>query len=78
MAPWEGMSDIYRDLVVRGGIPDYSFPARLTGALTGKGRREDFVAEAQAHPLMDALWETKIPDFAKITVHFFFFDRYSN
>ena len=30
IAPWEGMSDIYRDLVVRGGIPDYSFArARL-------------------------------------------------
>ena len=27
IAPCEGMSDIYRDLVLRGGMPDFPFPA---------------------------------------------------
>ena len=67
IAPWEGMSDIYRDLVVRGGIPDYPFPRILETSLVGNNLREDLVAEAEQHPLVDALWESKIPAFDKIT-----------
>ena len=78
IAPWEGMSDIYRDLVVRGGIPDFPFPSRLSRGFVGKGRREDLVAEGERHPLLDALWESKIPDFEKITVPAYIVASYSN
>lgn len=78
IAPWEGMSDIYRDLVVRGGIPDYPFPQRLCSNLTGKSLREDFVAEAERHPLVDALWESKIPLFERIDVPAYVVASYSN
>ena len=78
IAPWEGMSDIYRDLVVRGGIPDYPFSHRLCGNLTGKNRREDFVAEAEQHPLVDELWESKIPQFERIDVPAYVVASYSN
>ncbi|GAA4955723.1 hypothetical protein GCM10025331_51550 [Actinoplanes utahensis] len=27
--PWEGVSDVYRDLVMRGGIPDTGFARQL-------------------------------------------------
>ena len=27
--PWEGVSDVYRDLVMRGGIPDTGFAQQL-------------------------------------------------
>jgi predicted acyl esterase len=78
IAPWEGMSDIYRDLVMRGGIPDYPFPRRLVSNFVGKNQREDFVDEADRHPLMDALWESKIPKFENITVPAYIVASYSN
>lgn len=78
IAPWEGMSDIYRDLVARGGIPDFGFPHMLSRSFVGKNRREDLAAEAEAHPLMDAFWKTKVPDFEKITVPAYVVASYSN
>ena len=78
IAPWEGMSDIYRDLVMRGGIPDYPFPRRLVSNFVGKRQREDLVAEGERHPLMDALWESKIPKFENITVPAYIVASYSN
>lgn len=78
IAPWEGMSDIYRDLVVRGGIPDLAFPTRLMTSLVGQNRREDFVAEAEQHPLLDELWQSKIPAFENIDVPAYVVASYSN
>lgn len=78
IAPWEGMSDIYRDLVSRGGIPDFGFPHMLSRSFIGKGLREDLAAEGEAHPLMDPFWETKVPDFENITVPAYIVASYSN
>ena len=78
IAPWEGMSDIYRDLVMRGGIPDFPFPQQLATTFVGKNLREDLVLEAEAHPLVDDLWASKIPDFSKITVPAYVVASYSN
>ena len=78
IAPWEGMSDIYRDLVMRGGIPDFPFPRQLSTSFVGKNRREDLVAEAEQHPLVDEFWASKIPAFDKITVPAYVVASYSN
>lgn len=77
--PWEGVSDIYRDLVLRGGMPDTGFARQLqTGSFFGKGRKEDILAEAEAYPLVNDLWENKIADFDKITVPAYVVASYSN
>ncbi|WP_328393331.1 CocE/NonD family hydrolase [Nocardia sp. NBC_00416] len=77
--PWEGVSDVYRDLVMRGGIPDTGFAEQLQdGSFFGKNRKEDIVAEAQRYPLMNELWENKIPDFGRITVPAYIVASYSN
>jgi len=78
IAPWEGMSDIYRDLVMRGGIPDYPFPRTLERSFVGKNGREDLVAEAERHPLLDGFWQNKIPAFEKIAVPAYVVASYSN
>ncbi len=78
IAPWEGMSDIYRDLMTRGGIPDFPFPRQLSTSFVGKNRREDLVAEAEQHPLMDELWASKTPALEKITVPAYVVASYSN
>jgi predicted acyl esterase len=78
IAPWEGMSDIYRDLVMRGGIPDFPFPRQFSTSFVGKNRREDLVAAAERHPLMDELWKSKIPAFENITVPAYIVASYTN
>jgi len=77
--PWEGVSDVYRDLVMRGGMPDTGFAQQLQdGSFFGKNRKEDIVSEAERYPLMTELWEHKIPDFEKITVPAYIVASYSN
>ena len=78
IAPWEGMSDIYRDLVARGGIPDFGFPHMLSRSFIGKNRREDLAAEYERNPLIGDFWATKIPDFGKINVPAYIVASYSN
>lgn len=77
--PWEGISDVYRDLVMRGGMPDTGFARQLRdNSFWGKSRKEDILAEAVRYPLMNALWENKIPDFERITVPAYVVASYSN
>ncbi|MFJ6531757.1 CocE/NonD family hydrolase [Microbacterium sp. NPDC091662] len=77
--PWEGVSDVYRDLVLRGGMPDTGFARQLQeGSFFGKNRKEDILAEVDAHPLFDALWSEKVPEFDRITVPAYIVASYSN
>jgi len=68
IAPWNGISDLYRQNMMFGGIPDVAF---LTGAfvhLAGPARVERPDMMAQAHPLMDAYWQDKAAKLEAITV----------
>ncbi|PTT64167.1 CocE/NonD family hydrolase [Arthrobacter sp. HMWF013] len=77
--PWEGVSDVYRDLVMRGGMPDTGFARQLQdGSFFGKNRKEDIISEAERYPLMGELWQNKIPDFGRITVPAYIVASYSN
>lgn len=77
--PCEGLSDAYRDLSMRGGMPDLHFTKRLQVNHVGKGMREDVVAEAIRYPLANnELWEDKIARFEKITVPAYVVASYSN
>ena len=77
--PWEGVSDVYRDLVRRGGMPDTGFAQQLQdGSFFGRNRKEDVLGEVDAHPLMDSLWADKIPEFERITVPAYVVASYSN
>ncbi|MDI1461096.1 CocE/NonD family hydrolase [Catellatospora sp. KI3] len=77
--PWEGVSDVYRDLVMRGGMPDTGFARQLQdGSFFGRNRKEDILAEVDRYPLMNDLWADKIPDFDRITVPAYVVASYSN
>ena len=77
--PWEGVSDVYRDLVMRGGMPDTGFAQQLqNGSFFGKNSKEDVISEAERYPLMNTLWENKIPDFDKVEVPAYVVASYSN
>ncbi len=77
--PWEGVSDVYRDLVMRGGMPDTGFAEFLQhGSYWGKNQKEDILTEIERFPLMHDLWEDKIPAFDQITVPAYVVASYSN
>ncbi|MDJ0392936.1 CocE/NonD family hydrolase [Rhodococcus sp. G-MC3] len=77
--PWEGVSDVYRDLVLRGGMPDTGFAQQLQdGSFFGKNQKEDILSEVERYPLMTELWENKIPQFDRITVPAYVVASYSN
>jgi predicted acyl esterase len=77
--PWEGVSDTYRDLVMRGGMPDTGFARQLQdGSFFGKSRKEDILGEAERYPLMNSLWQNKIPNLGEITVPAYVVASYSN
>lgn len=77
--PWEGVSDVYRDLVMRGGMPDTGFARQLQiGSFFGKGQKEDILAEVEQYPLINDLWEHKIADFDRIDVPAYVVASYSN
>lgn len=77
--PWEGVSDVYRDLVLRGGMPDTGFAQQLQdGSFFGKNSKEDILSEAERYPLMNELWGNKIPNFEKITVPAYVVASYTN
>lgn len=78
IAPWEGMSDLYRDLVRRGGIPDLGFPKQWEINWKGANRREDLVAEGEQYPLVNEVWESKIAQFERVTVPAYIVASYSN
>jgi len=78
IAPWEGLSDLYRDALVRGGVPRTVFPAFVRDKLYGRGRVEDPIAMLEDHPLVDEYWEDKVPDVARIAAPAYVVASYSN
>ena len=74
MVPWEGVTDLYRELAFHGGIPETKFVTvwfkrRIEG---GRNRKyplaDDFLAETEAHPLDDAYWASKRPVLENIEI----------
>jgi len=69
IAPWEGTSDIYREFMCWGGIPEVGFNGFLGDNLAiGPGYAEDFVNMARRYPLMNAYWDDKVPRFENIEI----------
>ncbi|UPK91090.1 hypothetical protein LCI18_002025 [Fusarium solani-melongenae] len=67
--PWEGMSDIYREVNVVGGIPTVTFQhfwMDLTG--NGLGANEDAATMAIEQPMFTPLWASKVVDWSKIDI----------
>jgi uncharacterized protein len=66
IAPWDAGDNIYRDEFVRDGIQREA--STVTPKAPAIGLVEDMGAIAYKYPLMNAYWESKIADLAKIEV----------
>lgn len=63
IAPWEGESDLYRDEMFNGGIPNY--PGAHLFAF-GTSETEDIFEAVVRYPLLDGYWLDKVADVKKI------------
>lgn len=67
--PWEGWSDLYREVVRHGGIPETKFwPFLVRTWGFAEGEVEDLMVESRSREFMDAYWASKRPDVAAIEV----------
>ena len=77
ISPWEGVSDLYRDLACRGGVEDTTFlnfwwhtevKEPLNNTAEDLAAREGALPPdlLDAHPLYDAYWAGKAVDFSKV------------
>jgi len=79
ISPWEGLTDVYRDIFCFGGLPEMGFPTFWWNTEVKpviNGTEKDFVkAEGsiatdylQDHPFYDAFWKAKAAKLEEITV----------
>lgn len=65
--PWEGFSDWYREFAYHGGIRETCFVERASQNLNWSTTRTEYTgANARAHPLIDAYWQSKALDLEAI------------
>lgn len=67
IAPWEGWSDLYRQIVMPGGIPEVGIRSGAVKNWCGEGV-EDVIAMLHKYPLMNAYWQDKIVPMERINV----------
>jgi len=71
--PGEALTDLYRDVVLHGGIPSDFAPSwtqyRILPAKRPDARLvRNMMLELEAHPLDDEFWQSWVPDLENITV----------
>ena len=79
IAPWEGLTDLYRDVIVRGGIPDVTFNERdIYSFIFGLAGIEDIAAMAKTNPLFDSYWASKVADLSQVSAAVYVGASWSN
>jgi predicted acyl esterase len=79
LAPWEGFTDIYRQLFRRGGFAmNNTFAARYQWAIAGKHEVEDMATMVKTHPLFDEYWADKYDDVSKVDVPIYVLGSFNN
>ncbi|CAI7674012.1 unnamed protein product [Penicillium pancosmium] len=79
LAPWEGFTDIYRQLYLRGGFSmNNVFAAQYQwGVASGKGV-EDVAQMVKTHPLFDDYWAQKYDEVSNIDVPLYVLGSFGN
>ncbi|KEF55052.1 uncharacterized protein A1O9_08705 [Exophiala aquamarina CBS 119918] len=70
IAPFEGASDVYRELVCRGGVPSKAFLRFVGSMLFGEcnGTQEDVASMIEKYPSMNDYWADKRANVSNINV----------
>jgi len=78
IAPWEGQTDAYREVILQGGIADVTFPRQAVSVMHGKNYIDDMPAMAEKYPLMNEYWADKRAELDKIQVPAYIVASYTN
>lgn len=69
LMPYDGMSDLYREIVAHGGIPNGGFVGFWNDQRRQSlNRAENWVKGMELHPFFDEYWRSKVPAVEKIDV----------
>ncbi|KAK5533496.1 hypothetical protein LTR25_007362 [Vermiconidia calcicola] len=79
IAPWEAFTDMYRDLICRGGVPKGNFTSFVFNkTIRGRSLREDIAGALGKWPLFNVYWEDKIYDTSDLTLPIYAVASYSS
>ncbi|GKZ22601.1 hypothetical protein AbraIFM66951_011484 [Aspergillus brasiliensis] len=78
IAPWEGLSDGYRDQHRRGGIPSAAMPGAIGLLVPSFGLLEDAGGLAEKRATWDEYWDDKKAELSKIKVPAYVLASYSS
>ncbi|KAF1332876.1 M96 mating-specific protein family, partial [Globisporangium splendens] len=78
IAPWEGLTDLYRHVTARGGLPNLGFSEAIATTLPGNNFVEDSSRMTLKESLITPYWEDKIARLSKINVPAYVVASYSN
>ncbi|MGN0035026.1 MAG: CocE/NonD family hydrolase, partial [Coriobacteriales bacterium] len=80
IAPWEGLTDSFREVGTHGGVPTAEFVEIMsdTFASTPQGGVEDSIAAMAEHPTWDAYWEDKSVPLERIEVPAYIVGSWTN
>ncbi|OQE46180.1 hypothetical protein PENCOP_c001G01325 [Penicillium coprophilum] len=79
LAPWEGFTDIYRQLLRRGGFAMHNtFVSKYQWGIAGNHEVEDMAQMVKTHPLFDEYWAGKYDEVEKINVPMYLLGSFSN
>ena len=77
IAPMEGLSDVLRENVGRGGIDNPVFLRMIASILMGRGEQEDMAKMHDTDPYRNEYWDDKRIDFNRIQVPAYIVASYS-
>lgn len=79
LAPWEGFTDIYRQLFRRGGFAMHNiFAAGYQWGVAGKHEVEDIAKMIKTRPFFDDYWADKYDEVSKIDVPLYVLASFNN
>lgn len=79
LAPWEGFTDIYRQLLRRGGFAMHNtFMSKYQWGVAGNHEVEDMAQMVKTHPLFDEYWAGKCDAVENINVPLYLLGSFSN
>ncbi|KAK1851882.1 hydrolase CocE/NonD family protein [Colletotrichum chrysophilum] len=78
IAPWEGLTDLYRDTAVRGGIPAPGFQESILTTFAGKEFVEDVPRMLLSEGLITPYWQDKVAMLEKIKIPAYIVASYTN
>ncbi|MFJ3673534.1 CocE/NonD family hydrolase [Streptomyces sp. NPDC090106] len=69
IAPWEGLTDVYTDVINRGGIANPFFhDVDIMGFIYGQGQVEDITGMLTKYPTKNAYWDDKVAKLSQIDI----------